>query len=89
MCVIQLHAVGLNEKADIHGVNLLIIDEKKELIPRQSLRIRGATRLESDLFTANDYALITRLVKKIIVNNLVIMTTDENISDFRLYYIRI
>ena len=46
------------EKGDI--VNLLIIDEKKELIPRQSFRIRGATQLESDLFTANDYALITR-----------------------------
>ena len=51
--------------------------------------MRGATQLELDLFTANDYSLITRLVKKIIVNNLVIMTTDENISDFRLYYIRI
>ena len=41
---------------------------------------------ESDLFTANDYALITRLAKKIIVNNLVIMTTDENISDLSLLY---
>ena len=58
MCVIELLAVGLNEKGDI--VNLLIIDENKELIHRESLRIRGATRIESDLFTANDYALITR-----------------------------
>ena len=53
-----------------------------ELIHRQSLRLRGATRIESDLFTANDYALITRRVKKIMVNNLLIITTDENISVF-------
>ena len=48
----QLQAAGLNEKGDI--VNLLIINRKKELIPRQSLRIREGTQLESDLFTAND-----------------------------------
>ena len=57
MCYL-ITGVGLNEKGDI--VNLLIIDGKKELIPRQSFWIRGATQLESDLFTANDYALITR-----------------------------
>ena len=65
------------------------MDGKKELIQRQSFRIRGATQLELDLFTANDCALITRQRKKIMANNLLIMTTDENISDFPLYCIRI
>ena len=55
MCYL-ITGVGLSKIGDI--VYLLIIDGKKELIPRQSLR--GATQLESDLFTANDYALITR-----------------------------
>ena len=40
-------------------VNLLIIDGKKEFRPQKGFWIRGATQLESDLFTANDYALIT------------------------------